>query len=83
MVMEALKEIWVMHPLYREETKDFLSKHLKQTDPKLFRSEAKTKYPIRDYRHACMLYMDDMVVEGLGLEKNTMMELKKLKVLSR
>lgn len=83
MVMEALKEIWIMHPLYREETKDFLSKQLKQTDPKLFRSEAKTKYPIRDYRHACMLYMDDIVVNGLKLEKNTMMELKKMKVLSR
>ena len=68
-VMRALRETWVIHPNERKEIHSFLSKELRQIDPVLFSSNAKTKYPKRDHRVSCVLYVEDLVCDGLGIEK--------------
>lgn len=68
-VMRSLRETWVTHPNDRKEIHRFLSKELRQIDPALFSAEAKAKYPKRDHRVSCVLYVEDMVCDGLGIEK--------------
>lgn len=68
-VMRALREIWIAHPNDRKEIHRFLSKELRQIDPALFSADAKSKYPKRDHRVSCVLYVEDLVCDGLGIEK--------------
>jgi len=68
-VMRALREVWIVHPSDRKEIHRFLSKELRQIDPALFSANAKTKYPKRDHRISCVLYVEDLVCDGLGIEK--------------
>ena len=68
-VMRALREVWIAHPNDRKEIHRFLSKELRQIDPALFSAEAKAKYPKRDHRVSCVLYAEDLVCDGLGIEK--------------
>lgn len=68
-VMRALREVWVAHPNNRTEIHKFLSDELRQFDPALFSSCAKAKYPKRDHRISCVLYTEDLVCSGLGIEK--------------
>ena len=68
-VMRALREIWIAHPTERKEIHRYLSKELRQIDPALFSASAKTKYPKRDHRVSCILYVEDMICDGLGIEK--------------
>ena len=68
-VMRALRDVWVAHPNNRTEIHEFLSDELRQLDPGLFSANAKTKYPKRDHRVSCVLYVEDMVCKGLGIKK--------------
>lgn len=80
-VMRALREVWIAHPNDRKEIHRFLSKELRQIDPALFSAEAKTKYPKRDHRVSCVLYVEDLVCDGLGIEKKIYVENgKKVKI---
>lgn len=73
-VMRALREVWVAHPNERNKIHDFLSEELRQIDPQLFSANAKTKYPKRDHRVSCVLYAEDLVCDGLGIEKKIYVE---------
>lgn len=80
-VMRALREVWIAHPNDRKEIHRFLSKELRQIDPALFSAEAKAKYPKRDHRVSCVLYVEDLVCDGLGIEKKIYVENgKKVKI---
>lgn len=80
-VMRALREVWIAHPNDRKEIHRFLSKELRQIDPALFSAEAKSKYPQRDHRVSCVLYVEDLVCDGLGIEKKIYVENgKKVKI---
>lgn len=80
-VMRALREVWIAHPNDRKEIHRFLSKELRQIDPALFSAEAKSKYPKRDHRVSCVLYVEDLVCDGLGIEKKIYVENgKKVKI---
>lgn len=68
-VMRALKEAWVAHPNERNKIHRFLSKKLRQIDPALFSADAKSAYSKRDHRMSCVLYMEDMICDGLGIER--------------
>lgn len=68
-VMRALREAWVAHPNERKQIHRYLSKELRQIDPSLFSANARTEYPKRDHRVSCVLYVEDMVCNGLGIEK--------------
>lgn len=79
--MRSLRETWVAHSNDRKEIHRFLSKELRQIDPALFSAEAKAKYPKRDHRVSCVLYVEDMVCDGLGIEKKIYVENgKKVKI---
>ena len=81
-VMRALREVWIAHPNDRKEIHRYLSKELRQIDPALFSAEAKSKYPKRDHRVSCVLYVEDLVCDGLGIEKKIYVENgKKVKIL--
>lgn len=80
-VMRALREVWSAHPTERKEIHRFLSKELRQIDPALFSTNAKSKYPKRDHRVSCVLYVEDLVCDGLGIEKKIYVENgKKVKI---
>jgi hypothetical protein len=80
-VMRALREVWIAHPSDRKEIHRYLSKELRQIDPALFSAEAKSKYPKRDHRVSCVLYVEDLVCDGLGIEKKIYVENgKKIKI---
>ena len=80
-VMRALREVWIAHPNDRKEIHRYLSKELRQIDPALFSAEAKAKYPKRDHRVSCVLYVEDLVCDGLGIEKKIYVENgKKIKI---
>lgn len=68
-VMRALKDIWISYPNERKEIHKYLSKELRKIDPTLFSANSKVKYPKRDHRKSCTLYVEDLVCAGLGLEK--------------
>lgn len=68
-VMRALKEIWYYFPSDRAKIHHFLSSELRQLDPELFSANAKSKYPKRDHRMSCVLYMEDVVCNKLNLIK--------------
>lgn len=68
-VMRALREIWVAHPNDREEIHTYLSEELRQLDPALFSSIGRSRYPKREHRAACVLYAEDLVCDGLYLER--------------
>ena len=68
-VFRSLKAAWQAHPHNREEIFTFLSNELRQYDPELLSASARARYPKRDYRTACVLYIEDMIVEGLALQR--------------
>ena len=72
-VMRAMREIWVAHPNDRSQIHKYLSKELRQIDPSLFSANARTKYPKRDHRVSCILYLEDIVCDGTGIEKKIYM----------
>lgn len=68
-VMRALREIWIAHPNDRDIIHTYLSKELRKIDPRLFGANSRAKYPQRDYRSSCTLYVEDLVCDGLGIVK--------------
>ncbi|KAI4445323.1 hypothetical protein C823_007830 [Eubacterium plexicaudatum ASF492] len=76
-VMRALREIWIAHPKNRKKIHTFLSKELRKIDPALFSANSKTKYPKRDHRVSCVLYVEDMLCDKLGIEKKIYIENEK------
>ena len=73
-VMRALKENWVVHQDYRLAIHSFLSTYLRQTTPSLLNASARAKYPNRDHRTACVLYIEDIVCEKLNIKRKIYVE---------
>lgn len=82
-VMRALREAWIAHPTDRKKIHTFLSKELRKIDPALFSANSKTKYPKRDHRISCVLYVEDMLCDGLGIEKKIYIENEKKIMISK
>lgn len=68
-VFRALKSVWLAHPDNREDIHKFLSNELRQYDPELFGASSRAKYPKRDYRSACVLYVEDLVCDGMHIDR--------------
>ena len=45
--------------------------------PALFSAKSRSKYSKRDHRMACTLYMEDLVCDGIGIEKRYILKMKK------
>lgn len=68
-VMRSLNEIWKEHDDDRDAIHTYLSDIFRQMTPTIFNTEAKAKYPKRDHRMACTLYVEDIVCDGIGIER--------------
>lgn len=68
-VMKMLRDSWVNHPNDRDKIFKFLSNELRKTDPQLFGSVSRSKYPKRDVRIANMLYLEDLICNTLKIER--------------
>ena len=68
-VMRSLKDVWIAHPNDREEIHKYLSKKLRNIDPHTFGAESKVRYSKREFKTGCVLYMEDLVCNGCGIEK--------------
>ena len=68
-ILRTIKEIWFAHPNNRDAIHILLSKKLRKIDPKHFTSSAITKYPKRDVRVSCILYLEDMICDELEIER--------------
>lgn len=66
-VMRALRDVWKFYPNNRKETKDYLSKWLREREPVKFKANAVARYGMLDYKIACSLYLEDLLVDNIGL----------------
>lgn len=69
-IMKGLADIYKLYAEDRYETEDLLSEELRGITPAILRSRAVTKYPMLDFRSALSLYLEDIVVDKLGLEQS-------------
>lgn len=76
-VMRALRDAWIAHPVNRRKIHTYLSKCLREIDPSLFSSNARSRYPKRDTRSGCTLLVEDMICDGLGIERRLYFDDKK------
>ena len=68
--MRGLRDIYRIYVNNREDTKKFLIKELRKIAPITLKANAVVKYPMLDFRTASSLYLEDMVVNNLGLEQS-------------
>lgn len=68
-VMRALRDVWIEHPDDRLAMQRYLSDYFRQITPTIFNSNAKFNYPNRDSRMACSLYVEDLVCNGLKVDR--------------
>ena len=73
-VTRALRDVYKLYAQDRSETKKFLSEEFRKITPENLKANACAKYPILDFRTAVSLYVEDMIVEGLGLEQSRVIE---------
>ena len=69
-IMRGLRDIYRIYANNREDTKKFLIKELRKITPITLKANAVVKYPMLDFRTASSLYLEDMVVNNLGLEQS-------------
>ena len=81
-VIRALKNIWIAHPEDRVDIYCFLSKELRKIDPTLLSANSRSKYPERDFRISCSLYVEDLVCDTLHLEKRIYEDKNRCKIIA-
>lgn len=69
-IMRGLRDIYRIYANNREDTKKFLIKELRKITPITLKANAVVKYPMLDFRTASSLYLEDMIVNNLGLEQS-------------
>ena len=69
-IMKGLADIYKIYASDRESTKELLGSVLREITPSILRSNAVTKYPMLEFRSALSLYLEDIVVEDLGLDQS-------------
>ena len=69
-IMKGLADIYKLYADDRYETEELFSEELRGITPAILRSRAVTKYPMLDFRSALSLYLEDIVVDKLGLEQS-------------
>ena len=69
-VLRMLRDMWTLYANNRYNTKEFLSSYLRNYEPNTFKAKAVSKYPMLDNKAACSLYVEDLIVENLGLKQS-------------
>lgn len=73
-IMRGLRDMYVFYGDNLDSVKEFISKKFRGISPTLLISIANTKYPMLDKRTAVSMYFEDCVVDGLGLNRNRIVE---------
>jgi hypothetical protein len=68
-VYRALRDIYILYPDKRNEIADVIVEYFRPITPQLFRSESATNYPKLDYRSACSMYIEDVIIRELDLQR--------------
>lgn len=82
-VIRTLKDVWRLYPDNREETSDFLSNWLRKIEPIQFKASATAKYGMLDYNMACSLYIEDLLVDNIGISHVRAVNGKSVKIIPR
>ena len=69
-VMRALKDMYKLYANNRKDTKKMLTKEFRKLTPLILKANAVVKYPMLDMKIAVSLYVEDLIVENLGLEQS-------------
>lgn len=69
-IMRSLRDIYKIYANDRRATKKYLKEELRQITPTTLKANAVVKYPILDIKTAVSLYLEDLLVENLGLEQS-------------
>ena len=69
-VMRSLKDMYRLYAKNRKETKELLIECLRNITPLTLKAKAVAKYPILEMKTATSLYLEDLLVEKLGLEQS-------------
>ena len=69
-IMRGFRDVYKLYANNREDTKKFLIKELRKITPMTLKANAVVKYPMLDFKTAVSLYLEDMVVNNLGLEQS-------------
>ena len=64
-IMRALRDIYKLYPECKDKTAKVLCKYLRKIEPVFLKSESVVKYPLVDFRIACSLYLEDIIVREL------------------
>lgn len=80
-VMRSLRDIWKFYPEHRELTADYLSKWLREREPAHLKAKAVTKYAMLDFKTACSLYLEDLLVDNVDLHHVRTVEGKSVSVI--
>lgn len=82
-VMRALRDIWKYYPNKRKETTDYLAKWLREREPAQFKANAVARYGMLDCKTACSLYLEDLLVDNIGLSHVRYVDGKSVAILSK
>ena len=77
-VMRSLKSVYSAHPDIRKRIFDYLSKEFRQLEPEKFKAYAVVTYPKRDYKTACILYLEDLIVEHFNIPRRIYLQNERL-----
>ena len=69
-IMRALRDVYKLYANDRDKTKKLLSRYLRKIDPIHLKAEAVSKYCMLDTDAAVSLYIEDLVVDNLGLQQS-------------
>lgn len=69
-VMRALRDAYKLYANNREETKEYLIRGFRKINPVTLKANAVVKYPMLDMKTAVSLFVEDLIVENLGLEQS-------------
>ena len=69
-VFRSLKDVYKLYVNDRNAIKKYLSKELRVTSPLLLKANAVSKYPILESKTAVSMYLEDLLVENLGLQQS-------------
>lgn len=67
-MIRSLRDAYRLYANNREDTSELLIRELRETTPVILKASAVAKYPMLEFKTACSLYVEDMIVSELGLE---------------
>lgn len=68
-MIRAIYELWKSYPKHLNNISNVLGMYLRKYEPSKFKAEAITKYPMLTIRMAMIMYVEDIVVDILKLDK--------------